>query len=232
MTACPCCGSNQFGFSPVLWPDLIREWRLADYEAAYVDRQQGYRCKACHCSLRAMNLAKAIIACLNFRGLLRDLVKARQFRSLKVLEVNDAGELNHFLRLLPGHVLAQYPEVDMTALPYANDSFDLIVHSDTLEHVLGPIAGLGECRRTLKPGAFCCFTIPIIVDRFTVSREGLPPSYHGTSSEKKNDYLVHTEYGCDAWKQIIQAGFEECRIFSAEYPVALALVGVKARGVA
>jgi hypothetical protein len=54
----------------------------------------------------------------------------------------------------------------------------------------------------------------------------MPPSYHG--SEAQPIYLVHTEYGADAWKHVIRAGFQECRIFSLEYPAALALVGVKA----
>lgn len=85
---------------------------------------------------------------------------------------------------------------------------------------------LSECCRVLKSDDFCSFTIPMIVDRVTISREGLPPSYHG-SGEEKSDLLVYTEYGCDAWKHVIKAGFQECRIFSLEYPSAQALVAVK-----
>jgi len=39
---------------------------------------------------------------------------------------------------------------------------DLIVHSDTLEHVDDPVAALTECRRIATPSGACCFTIPII----------------------------------------------------------------------
>jgi hypothetical protein len=78
----------------------------------------------------------------------------------------------------------------------------------------------------LKPGGICAFTIPIIVDRLTLSREGLPSSYHGSSANPA-DCLVHSEYGADAWKHVIQAGFEECRLFAFDYPAALALVGMR-----
>jgi len=51
-------------------------------------------------------------------------------------------------------------------------------------------------------------------------------SFHGAPGDQKKDYLVHTEYGADAWRDVIEAGFSECRIVSAEYPSALALVAV------
>jgi ubiquinone/menaquinone biosynthesis C-methylase UbiE len=115
----------------------------------------------------------------------------------------------------------------MMAMSYEDQSFDLVLHSDTLEHVPEPVRGLAECRRVLKPGGFCAFTIPIIVDRLTASRAGLPPSYHGSPANPA-DHVVHTEYGADAWKHVLLAGFDECRICALEYPAAQALVGVRA----
>src|SRR5207248_3016475 len=41
------------------------------------------------------------------------------------------------------------------------------------------------------------------------------------------DFQVRTEYGADAWKHLVRAGFGECRIQSLEYPAAQALVGVR-----
>ena len=66
----------------------------------------------------------------------------------------------------------------------------------------------------------------MIVNRLTMSRDGMSPSYHNADSSQKN-CPVRTEYGADAWKQVIQAGFSECRIISKEYPAAQVLVGVK-----
>jgi SAM-dependent methyltransferase len=163
----------------------------------------------------------------NYTGLFRDFVRSKAARRLRVLEINEAGNLTAYLARIPGHVLKLYPQIDIMCLDFPDQYFDLVVHSDTLEHVEDPVKALAECRRVLRPGKFCCFTVPMIVDRLTLFRRGLPPSYHGVEEEQRPDFLVRTEYGCDAWKHVIQAGFSECRIHSLDYPAAHALVGVK-----
>lgn len=223
---CPCCGSSQMRQQRVLWPALTDAWRLAKHEIAYMERQQGLACVDCGANLRSMALAIALLRTFRHRGPFRDFVASEAAQRLAVLEINPAGGLTRFLAGLPKHVLARYPGVDMMQLPYGEGEFDLVLHSDTLEHVPQPVRGLSECRRVLKRGGICAFTVPIIVDRLTISREGLPPSYHG-SPENPADNLVHTEYGADAWKQAVLAGFAEVRIIAAEYPAALALVAVK-----
>ena len=114
----------------------------------------------------------------------------------------------------------------MLNLVFEDASWDLVVHSDTLEHVQHPVRGLSECRRVLKPHGACAFTVPLIVDRLTISREGLPPSYHG-SPDNPADCLVHSEFGADAWKHVLLAGFSECRISTIEHPTAHAFVAVR-----
>jgi ubiquinone/menaquinone biosynthesis C-methylase UbiE len=151
----------------------------------------------------------------------------REHRHLRVLEINEAGQLTQFLRELPHYTLARYPDVDMTRMPYGESSYDLVVHSDTLEHVPQPTAALSECYRVLSPGGYCAFTVPVVVDRMTRSRAGLASSFHGSSAERASDFMVHTEYGCDAWRHIMVAGFKECRVITPEFPSALAFVGVR-----
>jgi SAM-dependent methyltransferase len=223
---CLCCGSERVVARGVLWKELVAEWRLAPHEAEYIDRQQGTSCLGCGANLRSMALAGAVLRYAGFRGLFSEFVRDRAAAPLKVLEVNEAGGLTPFLRQLPGHLLRRYPDIDMTDLPFADGAFDLVVHSDTLEHVPRPVRGLAECRRVLAPGGACAFTVPMIVDRLTASRDGLPPSYHGDPTNPV-DCLVHTEYGADAWRHVVLAGFSECRIFSLDYPAAQAFVGVK-----
>lgn len=223
---CLCCGGSQWQESSILWPKLIADWRLAEYEVAYTNRQQGSGCVDCGSNLRSMVLAKSILACYSFSGYFKDFVHSDRAENIQVLEINDAGMLTRFLKRIPNHLLVHYPEVDMMSLPFNESQFDLVVHSDTLEHVQNPIQALTECLRVLKPGGSCAFTVPMIVDRLTRTREDLPRSYHG-SPDNPPDCLVYTEYGADTWKQVIQAGFEECRIFSLDYPSAQALVGTK-----
>lgn len=224
---CTCCGSDQLRESSILWDSLIQEWQLSNDEVKYIDRQQGLHCLQCHTNLRSMTLAKAIMRCFNYNGLFKYFVKLPRIQQLKILEINEAGSLTQYLSQTGNHTLAVYPEVDLRCLPYPDLSYDLVVHSDTLEHIQHPIQALSEVKRVLKPGGFCCFTIPMVVDRLTRTRDNLPPSYHGERGSNRPDLLVYTEYGADAWKQLVEAGFDECRIYSLEYPAAQTLVGVK-----
>jgi 2-polyprenyl-3-methyl-5-hydroxy-6-metoxy-1,4-benzoquinol methylase len=141
---------------------------------------------------------------------------------LRILEVNEAGTLTPFLARSPRHRLVRFPEVDLHALPFPEASFDLVVHSDTLEHVERPVRALAECKRVLVPGGFCVFTIPVVAGRLSVSREGLPLSFHGNSTVRDPALAVRTEYGADAWQDVVRAGFAECRIVPYEAPGAFA----------
>jgi SAM-dependent methyltransferase len=225
--ACACCGSGDLIANKVLWPALVQEWGLSEEETEYIDRQQGLQCRACGSNLRTMALALAICRCYEHDGTFKRFIKKFRARRLRVLEVNEAGGLTQFLSELPKHKLAKYPQVDMMRMPFADHSYDLVVHSDTLEHVPKPVTALAECYRVLAPGGFCAFTVPIIVDRMTRSRAGLPHSYHGDPNERLADFVVQTEYGCDAWKHLFLAGFQECRVMTPEFPSALALVGAR-----
>jgi SAM-dependent methyltransferase len=223
---CSCCGCGRIEEKQVLWPELVAQWGLAPDEVAYIDRQQGTHCVECGSNLRSMALARAILSGFGHPGSLLEFLSGEVAQGLHVLEINEAGRLTPFLRRLAHHTLVKYPDVDMMALPFADGAFDLVVHSDTLEHVPDPVRGLEECRRVLRPGGYCAFTVPIVVARLTRSRDGLPPSYHG-SPDNPVDCTVRTEYGADAWTHVMLAGFQECRIFSMEFPAAQALVGVR-----
>jgi SAM-dependent methyltransferase len=249
VTRCAVCGSDDLFYAEELSAALVREWELSADEAVYVNRQQGLQCRRCGSTLRCMTLATALMRHLNWKlswksswklsGKLSgepgaagtpDTFEAMSqlpaVRELSVLEINEAGGVTRFLAQWPGHVFARYPEVDMQELPYPDESFDLVVHSDTLEHVPEPVRGLEECRRVLRDGGACVYTVPIIVGRLTRSRSGLPPSYHGDPANGEG-YLVHTEFGADAWTWPLAAGFSDCRIVSLEHPAAHALVAVR-----
>jgi SAM-dependent methyltransferase len=167
-----------------------------------------------------MALASAVLGVTGDRGPLEDWVVARP--SLKILEINRAGDLTPWLARLPNHRLVEFPDVDLESLPFADGEWDAIVHSDTLEHVDDPVKALMECRRVLAPGGRLCFTIPIVPGRLTRRRDGMAPSYHG--SEQDPAYRVVTEYGADFWSSVLQAGFCELRIIVERWPDALALV--------
>lgn len=220
---CTVCGGVGWADRQILWPGLIEEWELTPGEVAYIDRQQGTTCVHCGANLRSMALADAIKTHIGASGPLADALAGRP--DLKILEINEAGNLSPTLRTHPGYTFGAYPELDMQAMPYEAGTFDLVVHSDTLEHVPDPIQGLRDCRRVLKSGGACAYTVPIVVDRLSRRRDNMPASYHGRSDDLV--YLVVTEYGADAWKHCMQAGFRDVRLNAVDYPSAVAITAVR-----
>jgi 2-polyprenyl-3-methyl-5-hydroxy-6-metoxy-1,4-benzoquinol methylase len=120
--------------------------------------------------------------------------------------------------------LVEYPAFDMTALALPSAAYDLVVHSDTLEHVPNPLQALRECRRVLKPEGFLAFSVPIVVGRLTRSREGLTPSYHGIPGSEDESMRVYTEFGVDAWTVVLEAGFTRVNIVTFMFPSGIAML--------
>ena len=220
---CPVCGGHTFSYSEILWEELVVDWQLSPTETAYINRQQGFICEGCKNNLRSMALAEAILSSFNFNGTIERFVETDFANTLKILEINEAGGLTPVLRKLPGHKLVNYPEYDMLQLAFSDETFDLVLHSDTLEHIPDPVSGLSECRRVLFRTGSCIFTVPIVFGRLTRSRAGLKKSYHGVAGQETDGCLVHNEFGADIWKFAIEAGFTTVRIHSLEYPSAIAI---------
>jgi hypothetical protein len=218
---CPVCGAKEFTEQNVLWEELVKEWELNDIEVEYINKQQGFSCSICNNNLRSMLLAETICVAFGSRETLCDFMSTRRARRLAILEINEAGGLTKFLRSSREHRLITYPESDMMALQLPDRTFDVVVHSDTVEHVEDPVRGLSECHRVLKPGGVLAYTVPVIVERLNRSRKGLPNSYHGSSAGL--EYLVHTEFGADFWTLLPQAGFGSFSVRTMAYPAAIAI---------
>lgn len=221
--ACAVCGACEFSYQAVLWPELIEEWELLPEEVAYINRQQGLQCTRCGNNLRSIALADAIVKAYEFDGFLCDFIQSAKSRSIKILEINEAGGLTPTLAQLPHHQCIHFPQANMMSLGFDHNTFDLVIHSDTLEHITDPYKGLEECRRVLTPKGKCIFTVPLIVNRLSRSRKSLKPSYHGDPAQKRNDYIVLTEFGADFWSYPLKAGFKSVNIHAYEYPAAIAI---------
>lgn len=55
-------------------------------------------------------------------------------------------------------------KVDLTALPFADGSYDLVYASHVLEHIRDDAAALREIRRVLRPGGLAVLPVPIVAD--------------------------------------------------------------------
>ena len=184
-----------------------------------MDRREGESCIICGCSMRSQALAAAITQWVGSKMPLHEWVSGGP--STRLLEINTAGTLSPWLSKLPGHRLVSYPDIDMQKMSFPDGGWDVVVHSDTLEHVADPIQALEECRRLLVPDGALCFTIPVVSGRLTQRRDKLPPSYHGAPGGSS---LVFTEYGADFWTQVLDAGFTNLTIVSAFWPEAVAYI--------
>jgi SAM-dependent methyltransferase len=105
---------------------------------------------------------------------------------------------------------------DLMGLTYGDESFDLVLTSETLEHVPDLGRALAEIRRVLRPGGRHVFTIPRLpgVER-TSTRARLredgsieaivAPLLHHPGGDV--GYPVFTEFGEDVVEVLARAGF-------------------------
>ncbi len=223
---CPVCGSSELAMKKVLWPELIAEWELSPEEVSYVDEQQGLHCVACGSNLRSMTLASAIMRAFGYAGLFTDFTTRSELSgSRRILEINVAGTLTPHLSRCRQYTFARFPDVDMQAMNGIQDcSYDLVVHSDTLEHVAEPLRALRECYRVLKYGGVLAYTIPIIVGRLSRRRDQLRASFHGDPLSAAEDLRVVTEYGADFWCELMAAGFREISLHALRFPQSIGII--------
>lgn len=224
---CHVCGHDRCHVLDLPFPELSAEWDLSAEEIDYIRLQQALFCAACGSNWRSIALALALRRYLRLDAPLRPALAQGGPAGLRVLEINEAGMLTPALRQCPGHRLVGYPGVDMQRLPFADGAFDVVVHSDTIEHVADPLAGLNECRRVLAPGGALIFTAPVIVGRLSRGRAGRPPSFHGPRPPVDDGYLVHTEFGADLWTYVLRAGFDNLRVDAVSYPAAMAYTAIR-----
>jgi SAM-dependent methyltransferase len=224
MRSCSVCGGDSFKEQQVLWQGLIDAWELTQKEVEYINRQQGMCCTQCNNNLRSIALADAILSNYQCNSVLKEFATSDAAAALKLLEINEAGGLTRVLAEFPGHKLVRYPDYDMMDLAFPDDTFDALVHSDTLEHIPDPVRALVECGRVLKLGGVCIFTVPIIVGRKSRSRASMAASYHGSEKDTSGDLIVHHEFGTDFWEFAARAGFKSITTHILEYPAAMAII--------
>lgn len=222
---CPLCGGGSFTFLEVLWEELVAEWELTTTEEEYINYQQGYICEGCNSNLRIMTLGQQILDHFNYQQNFEMFLNTELFNKLSILEIGDAGSLRHFIDFIDGYKFTNFSKESF--IEHEDQSFDLLIHSDVLEHIHDPVQALKECRRVLKQNGVLFFSIPILVDKPTRSRDGLENSYHLPNAEDDPTQLVLTEFGNDFWKLLFQAGFSNVELKSITYPCSVTIKAQK-----
>jgi ubiquinone/menaquinone biosynthesis C-methylase UbiE len=111
---------------------------------------------------------------------------------------------------------------NLEQLTFADNSFDIVITSDVLEHVRLDDQAHREIQRVLKPGGIYLFTVPHLRDRReTIVRVAVTdpadPSkdlflmekeFHGDANAEDGQVLSYRAYGTELDEQLAQNGFE------------------------
>jgi SAM-dependent methyltransferase len=237
---CACCG----GVGPwrvrrrVIPPELVRRWGLNPAQAKALARKESGDCPWCGAKLRARRLAEVLLSLYPVGhppAPARSLAawsRTADARDLHVAEINRIEGLHDALAPLPhlafsdfldgeapGAVVGGVRHEDLTALTYPDAAFDLVLTSETLEHVPDPDRALAEIRRVLRPGGRHLFTIPRLPGvsrtfaRRSIGPGGRPVDHATPICHPGGDvgYPVFTEFGADLGRILVDAGFAEIR---------------------
>lgn len=193
--------------------------------------RETYHCAQCRGSLREREHARVIVSHYG-RGRvssLEELVGQPEFSCLRIYEPGTTGAIRKYIRNFSGYHQSDFypedvckqeglapPHQNLESLTYEDDSFDLILHSDILEHVRHPGMAISEAYRVLRRGGVNCFTVPLQdplpeKSRPRVDTSGdedvniLPPHYHGNGKGGKS--LVYMDFGKDIEDMLRAAGF-------------------------
>ncbi len=132
----------------------------------------------------------------------------RKVRSLQVSE---------FLPEVPfGHEKDSIRSEDVQQLTFADETFDLITHTEVLEHVPDDRSALAELHRVLRAGGVLVFSVPLHEGEGTIERARLrdgriehllPAVLHGDPLRGGAGILAFRDYGGDIVERVRAAGF-------------------------
>ena len=235
--SCAICGR----YRPMLYrrriiPQRLAElWGLSPELAGAFARKESCFCSRCGANLRARRMAQALLSLYPVgtpptpcRSLAR-WVEYSESESLRIAEINRIDGLHEELLWLPrlsssdfhpgsapGSIVGGVRSEDLTRLTYADESFDVVLTSETLEHVPDLAAALHEIRRVLVPGGRHIFTIPQLPHvQTTFARSIVLPD--GSIQDRAPrichpggdvGYPVFTEFGADIQDVFVRAGFD------------------------
>jgi len=210
-------------------------WELSPRLAEAFARKESCDCSNCGARLRGRRLAQVVLELYPVGSppaparSLAHWVEQPEARALRVAEINRIDGLHEQLARLPQMSCSEYdpganPDAtsaevrseDLTRLTYRDESFDLVLTSESLEHVPALELALREIHRVLAPGGRHVFTIPILPGvpetfaRAVMQADGsiedrAPRICHPGGDQ---GYPVFTEFGADLSVLFERAGFE------------------------
>ncbi len=212
---------------------ITSEWKSSDSFKHSLIQRENHFCCYCNASYRLRMNANTVLELLGLSSsadLLRRLQKDKQFHVYETAAYNTFR--SDHLRKLSNYVVSEFFEhcapgvsvnsirnENLECLTFPDNSFDVVINSDVLEHVADLDKALSEIRRVLKPGGFHVFTVPAdhnvseTLERARVVdgaiQHLLEPVMHGDSI-RGDGILAFRDFGRDASRYMSRDGFT-CR---------------------
>ncbi len=214
------------------------------FSSSKTSKRESLICCFCHSFSRQRHVAKVLLSEYNCASL-----KELENKKLKIYSSSDKGSLDSYFRGNPNYTRSIYTNKpfgteigkniscqdlqkltfqvsvgDITRLPFQDETFDVVITEDVLEHVRNYEYAFKEINRVLKPGGKHIFTVPInltmnMILRVDTSGEKdvflLPPQYHGDPLNK-NGILAYRQFGKDTPNILRKFGFQTTLIVSGE----------------
>jgi Methyltransferase domain len=205
--------------------DLRRAHRIGEV-------RETVQCTQCGATMRLRFLAQPLLECI--AGAVKrpaptvKSVLASGLGGLRILDTDAYSPISRLLRPLPGYEVSSFrPDLPMNSLlgakhhninleqmPFPDDSFDVLLTSDVMEHVRDIDAAHAEIARVLKPGGQYIFTVPfdpkcethhVLVDTSGPEDKFLVPAqYHGDPIT--GGILAYRVFGRDIFKDLDRVG--------------------------
>lgn len=196
-----------------------------------VAKRDNFRCEICGSMTRQRDIAQIILDefASGMHLDLGRLVSSKALDDLEIYEVGIKGPVAARLKGLPKYVQSYFWEdvqpgevrngvfcQNLEELSFSDESFDLVISMEVLEHIFDTAKALSEIARVLKPNGVHIFTIPVVYPfpavssvraRLTPSGEVehlMPERYHIAGDGSKS--LVVTDWGSDLVELHRQAG--------------------------
>jgi SAM-dependent methyltransferase len=116
---------------------------------------------------------------------------------------------------------------DVQRLTYADASFDLVTHTEVLEHVPDDARAFAELFRVLRPGGTMLFTVPLYGGYATIERARfrngalehlMEPVYH-VDPLRGEGILAFRDYGLDIVERLRAAGFADVAVVATRHRI-------------
>lgn len=197
---CNVCGSSGRPFFDFPDLELRRSHRIGEI-------RETLQCQTCGATMRHRTLVTGLLRtagqalCRSFSTV--EELKAHGLASLAVLDSDAFSPTSKRLRVLPTYAVSSFEpdkamgtllgpnhyNIDLERIDFPDESFDIVMTSDVMEHVRDIDAAHREIARVLKPGGYYIFTVPydpacsshhVLVDTTGgTDRFVVPPQYHG-----------------------------------------------------